>query len=116
MPADWYLFAHGVDSVGPQQRHRLLHQVGPSTVEHPEAQVLLELGFNGHGVQLPRSTKAVVRPERGRDGHVSFFFFPPQGLVPENKLPSKLHQVPGLLFPQIAWSRLPLKQLPPGGS
>lgn len=61
--ADWYLFAHGVDSIGPQQRHCLLHQVGPSTVQHPEAQVLLELGFDGHCVQLPRSTKAVVRPE-----------------------------------------------------
>lgn len=76
MRADWYLFAHGVDPVGPQQRHCLLHQVGPSTVQHPEAQVLLELGFSGHCVQLPRSAKAVVCPEGARDGHMGAAAFP----------------------------------------
>lgn len=63
-----YLFAHGVDPIRPQERHRLLHQVGPPAVQHPETQVLLKLGFDGHCVQLPRSTKAVVGPEEGRDG------------------------------------------------
>lgn len=63
-----YLFAHGVDAIGPQERHRLLHQVCPPTVQHPETQVLLKLGFDGHCVQLPRSEKAVVSPKEGRDG------------------------------------------------
>ena len=63
-----YLFAHGVDPIRPQERHRLLHQVRPPTVQHPETQVLLELGFDGHCVQLPRSEKAVISPKEGRDG------------------------------------------------
>ena len=62
-----YLFAHGVDPIGPQERHCLLHQVCPPTVQHPETQVLLKLGFDGHCVQLPRSAKAVVGPKEGRD-------------------------------------------------
>lgn len=62
-----YLFAHGVDPIRPQKRHCLLHQVCPPTVQHPETQVLFELGFDGHRVQLPRSEKAVVGPKEGRD-------------------------------------------------
>ena len=65
-----YLFAHGVDPIRPQERHCLLHQVRPPTVQHPETQVLLKLGFDGHCVQLPRSAKAVVRPKEGRDGQL----------------------------------------------
>lgn len=74
-----YLFAHGVDAVGPQQRHCLLHQVSPSTVQHPEAQVLLKLGFDGHCIQLPRSTKAVVGPKEGRDGQLGAVASPGSG-------------------------------------
>lgn len=62
-----YLFAHGVDPIGPQERHCLLHQVRSPTVQHPETQVLLKLGFDGHCVQLSRSTKAIVGPKEGRD-------------------------------------------------
>lgn len=61
-----HLFAHGVDAIRPQEGHCLFHQVCPSTVEHPETQVLFELGFNGHSVQLPGGTEAVVCPAEGR--------------------------------------------------
>lgn len=74
-----YLFAHGVDAVGPQQRHCLLHQVSPSTVQHPEAQVLLKLGFDGHCIQLPRSTKAVIGPKEERDGQLGAVASPGSG-------------------------------------
>ena len=65
-----YLFAYGVDPIRPQKRHCLLHQVRPPTVQHPETQVLLKLGFDGHCIQLPRSAKAVVGPKEGRDGQL----------------------------------------------
>lgn len=74
-----YLFAHGVDPIGPQERHCLLHQVRPPTVQHPETQVLLKLGFDGHCVQLPRGAKAVIGPKEGRDGQVGAVASPGAG-------------------------------------
>lgn len=62
------LLAHAVDAIGPQQVDRLLHQVGAATVEHPEAQVLQELGLSGGGIQLPGGTKTVLGSAEGRDG------------------------------------------------
>lgn len=55
-----HLFAHAVDAIGPQQVHGLLHQVRPSTVEHPEAQVLQELGLGGGSIQLPGGAETVL--------------------------------------------------------
>lgn len=68
-PWPLYLFTHGIDPIRPQQRHRLLHQVCSSTVQHLETQVLLKLGFDGHCIQLPRCTKAVVSPKEGKRHH-----------------------------------------------
>ena len=59
------LFAHAVDAVGPQQVHGLLHQVRPAAVEHPEAEVLQELGLGGGGVELPGGTETILGPAEG---------------------------------------------------
>lgn len=55
------LFAHAVDAIGPQQVDGLLDQVRPPAVEHPEAQVLQELGLRGGCVQLPGGAEAILR-------------------------------------------------------
>lgn len=55
------LLAHAVYAIRPQQVHGLLDQVRPSAVEHPEAQILQELGFRGGGVQLPGGTETILR-------------------------------------------------------
>lgn len=56
------LFAHAVNAIRPQQVHRLLDQVSPAAVEHPEAQVLQELGLCGGGIQLPGSAETIFSP------------------------------------------------------
>lgn len=60
------LFAHAVDAVGPEQVHGLLDQVRPAAVEHPEAEILQELGLRGGGVQLPGGTETILRPADGK--------------------------------------------------
>ena len=60
-----HLFAHAVDAVRPQQVYGLLDQVSPAAVEHPEAQILQELGLCGGGVQLPGGAEAVFSPVDG---------------------------------------------------
>lgn len=63
------LLAHTVDAIGPQQVDGLLHQVGAAAVEHPEAQVLQELGLGGGSVQLPGGAETVLSSaEGGTDG------------------------------------------------
>lgn len=59
------LFAHAVDAVGSQQVDGLLDQVGASAVEHPESQVLQELGLCGGGVQLPGGAETILRSADG---------------------------------------------------
>lgn len=65
-PSGADLFAHAVNAVGPQQVHGLLDQVRPAAVEHPEAQVLQELGLRGGCVQLSGGTEAVLRSADGK--------------------------------------------------
>lgn len=43
----------------------MLNQIRPAAVEHPETQVLLELGLGGNCIQLPRGTETVVDPAGG---------------------------------------------------
>lgn len=59
------LFAHAVNAIRPQQVHGLLDQVSPAAVEHPEAQILQELGLCGGGVQLSGGAEAVLGPADG---------------------------------------------------
>lgn len=59
------LFAHAVDAIRPQQVHGLLDQVRPSAVEHPEAQILQELGLCGGCVQLSGGTETILRSADG---------------------------------------------------
>lgn len=54
------LLAHAVNAIGPQQVHSLLDQVRPTAVEHPEAQILQELGLCGGCVQLSGGTEAIL--------------------------------------------------------
>lgn len=54
------LLAHAVDAIRPQQVHSLLHQVGPPAVEHPEAQILQELGLGGRCVQLSGGAETIL--------------------------------------------------------
>lgn len=65
------LFAHAVDAVGPQQVHGLLDQVRPAAVEHPEAQVLQELGLGGGGVQLPGGTETILGSADGNSRSIT---------------------------------------------
>lgn len=55
-----YLFTHAVNPIRPQQGYGLFNQIRSATVEHPEAQVLLELRFSGNCIQFPRCTKTIV--------------------------------------------------------
>ena len=54
------LFAHAVNTIRPQQVHGLLDQVRPSAVQHPEAQILQELGLCGGRIQLPGGTETIL--------------------------------------------------------
>ena len=60
-----YLVIHGIDPIGTQQIDGLANQVGASAVEHPEAQVQLELICGGFGIQTPEGAKAALWPRRG---------------------------------------------------
>lgn len=65
------LFAHAVNAIGPQQVHGLLDQVRPSAVEHPEAQILQELGLCGGGIQLSRGTETILRSADGNSRSIT---------------------------------------------
>lgn len=65
------LFAHAVNAIRPQQVHGLLDQVGPSTVEHPEAQILQELGFRGGCVQLSGGTETILGSADGNSRSIN---------------------------------------------
>lgn len=69
------LLAHAVDAVRTQQVHGLLDQVGSAAVEHPEAQVLQELGLRGGRVQLPGGTKTVLGSVGGNGRIISVMEF-----------------------------------------
>lgn len=69
------LLAHAVDAVRPQQVHGLLDQVGSATVEHPEAQVLQELGLCGGRVQLPGCAETVLGSAGGNRRIISVMEF-----------------------------------------
>lgn len=55
-----HLFTHTVNAIWTEQVDCLLDQVSPSTVEHPETQVLQEFCFCGCSVQFPCGTEAVI--------------------------------------------------------
>lgn len=75
-----YLLAHAVNAIGPQQVDGLFDKVCPSTVEHPEAQILQELGLCGGCIQLPCGTETIFSSvdESGR-----YIIVTKWGLVPE---------------------------------
>ena len=54
------LFAHAVYAIRPQQVDGLLDQVRSSTVEHPEAEILQELGLRGGCIKLPGGAETVL--------------------------------------------------------
>lgn len=54
------LFAHAVNAIRAQQVHSLLDQVCPPAVQHPETQILQELGLRGGGVQLSGGTETIL--------------------------------------------------------
>lgn len=65
------LFAHAVNAIRPQQVHGLLDQVRPSAVEHPEAQILQELGLCGGCVQLSGGTETILRSADGKNRSIT---------------------------------------------
>lgn len=68
------LFAHAVNAIRPQQVHGLLDQVGPAAVEHPEAQVLQELGLCGGCVQLPGGAETILGSADGNGRSITVKF------------------------------------------
>lgn len=90
----------------------MLHQVCPPTVQHPETQVLLKLGFDGHCVQLPGSEEAVVGPKEGGDGELGAAASPGTGPGRPQELGSTRRLCICFLCPrlllrlQLKWGRL----------
>lgn len=62
------LFAHAVNAIRTQQVHGLLDQIRPPAVQHPEAEILQELGLRGGCVQLSGGTETILgsADENGR--------------------------------------------------
>lgn len=65
------LFAHAVNAIGSQKVHGLLDQVRPSAVEHPEAQILQELGFRRGCVQLSGGTETILGSADGNSRSIT---------------------------------------------
>lgn len=64
-----YLVIHAVDSIWAQQINSLANEISPSTVEHPETQVQMELVGGCFRVQTLKGAETTLRPEgdRGRE-------------------------------------------------
>lgn len=78
-----HLFAHAVNPVGPQQVDGLLDQIRPAAVEHPEAQILQELGLGGGCVQLPGGAETIFG---SADGSGRYIIVTKWGLISEMDL------------------------------
>lgn len=61
-----HLVVHAVDPIWPQQIDGLANQIGPSTVEHPKAQVKMEFICGSFGVQTLEGAEAAFRPDEDR--------------------------------------------------
>lgn len=65
-PRVQYLIVHAVDPVGPQQVDGLANEVCASTVEHPKAQVQMELIRCSFGVETLEGAEATLGPDEDR--------------------------------------------------
>lgn len=74
------LFAHAVNAVGPQQIDGLFDQVRPAAVEHPETQILQELGLRGGCIQLPCGAETIFG---SADGNGRYIIVTEWGLISE---------------------------------
>lgn len=63
-----YLVVHAVDPIWPQQIDGLANEICASTVEHPKAQVEMELICGSFGVQTLEGAEAAFRPDEDRVG------------------------------------------------
>lgn len=63
---DQHLVVHAVDPVRPQQLDGLANEIRASAVEHPEAQVEVELVCGGLGVEALEGAEAALRPEEDK--------------------------------------------------
>lgn len=61
-----YLIVHAVDPVWPQQVDGLADEVCASTVEHPKAQVQMELIRCSFGVETLERAEATLGPDEDR--------------------------------------------------
>lgn len=61
-----HLVVHAVDPIRPQEIDGLANEIGPSTVEHPEAQVEVEFICGSFGVQTLEGAEAAFRPDEDR--------------------------------------------------
>lgn len=66
-----HLIVHAVHPVRPQQVDGLANQIGASTVEHPEAQVQMELIRGGLGVEALEGAEAALGPDGGTERGVT---------------------------------------------
>lgn len=66
-----HLIVHAVHPIRPQQVDGLANQIRASTVEHPEAQVQMELICGGLGVEALEGAEAALGPDGGTERRVT---------------------------------------------
>lgn len=66
-----HLIVHAVHPIRPQQVDGLANQIRASTVEHPEAQVQMELICGGLGVEAFEGAEAALGPDGGTERRVT---------------------------------------------
>lgn len=61
-----YLVVHAVDPIGPQKIYGLANEIRAATVEHPKAQVQMELIRSSFGLQTLEGAEATFRPNEDK--------------------------------------------------
>lgn len=61
-----HLIIHGVHPIGAQGIDGLVDQIRPPTVQHPEAQILLEFLSSSFSIQSPEGTEAAFGSVKDR--------------------------------------------------